>query len=777
MHEWLLAIHETIDTFKKKMVGTTVATQTTNTQVSSVESDTTAEEPTRRGRVRSSSPSGPASSSSSVTESTQNDHSAIAPVQNGHAMDQLQSDRDSTERWQSEAWGSTDLLDEEEEQGSERGNAQIKRRSLVSQGKRNSRHLSPPRDPPPPPPNDNGDPPDPSSETDLLDNVDGAMDEAFNQVDSETRARALRRRPHSAIHFGGGVMEDGGERFSTFKPDSLSQPSEPFTGSSFRRSPNLPSFGRRWKVVGEGETSKMKPIETAPPQVPTTYQEADTSSKDAPATVSVYSDDFVEHHHSLKRSHRRKMSAPANLLLDEPENSDPLPYLPMRHQRSYGDLHSITQKPLDLSSPVVLPPPPPLPPRTPTNPQPEVTLVKAEATATNQQTRQASLRKMVSKDFLAHLTAIKPFHHQPHQQQQQQKEREDHQRQPTARENGHISPVKKPVHKYTAVENDSYETVVNKELAKVSINEIKQRLFGDSSNLMTSPIPHMKPAVQAPSPVAQSLSPVAQSLSPVAHPLSPVAKALARLPEVPRSRLHSEDSERDGLHTPIQYARESVTPSIARNPKYGEQYQGRADGASGSDSRPQSAVVGQPWQNGHTPRAVRDHTPSQPYNRDVWASSSQTLNDFRFNDTAFSPQGPRPFPYLQQHHRTTSNTVLSKMPHLKGRITSLDSDFVSSGVPMKAGWPQHNSPRAGGQARYSPKASSPGEGASRAPKQNWPYIRGSGQNVRANVRPNTRSSSQPAVRDTPGGKMALSVFDTMVEWDETSNTTILRSTC
>ena len=735
MHEWLLAIHQTVDDFKTKQVGTSVGTQTT---VSSHETDAMAEGPTQRGGGRSSSPSGPASSNSSIDESTQNDHLEATTSHNGHVVQELESDHPSMGEWQRGVWGSMEMLHEEKEkQGpGRRGSTQIKRRSLLSaQGKRSSRHLSPPRDPPPPPPDDTGDPPEPSSESGLLSNdVSGAMDEAFSQMDVKARASAPRRRPHSAMHLGAS-MEDIGEHFSTFKPDNLSQPND--TAGTFRKNPNLPTLGRRWKVIGEGEATKMKPIETAIPQVPATYQEADTKEDPDPVKVSVYSDDFVEHHHSLKRSHRRKMSAPANLLLDEPMDTDPLPYPPMRHQRSYGDLHTILQKPLDLA--------PPLPPRTPTNPKPEVNAVESEAALPNP--RQSSLRKMVSKDFLSHLTSVMPFHHH----QQQQKEREG-KHQPSTKENAHSGPVVKQVDDFTAVEGNSYEPVVDKEMTKVSINEIKKRLFGDRSNLMTSPLPHLKPTIQV---------------------QSSVASTPARQPEAAKSHLQSEDSEAEEPHTPVPYARESVTPSIARNPNYGEQFQGREGGASRSDPRPQSVILGQSWQNGHTPRAARDHTPSQPYDRNAWVSSSQSINDFRFNDMPHWHRGIRPIPHLRQDHRATSSTVLQRMSQLKGRITSLDSDFVSSSQPQRVSRHRRSSPFTEGQAHYSPKASPPGEEANRIPKQKWPYIRGSGQNKRAN----TRSSSQPAGRETPSSRMALNVFDTTVEWDEQSNTTILRSTC
>ena len=734
-----MAIHQTVDDFKRKQVGTSVGTQT---PVSSLETDALAEGSTRRRRERSSSPSGPASSNSSINESAQNDRSDATTSQNGHQVQDLQNDYPSMG-----GWGSTEMLheeeeEEEEEQGRERGSTQIKRRSLLSaQGKRSSRNLSPPRDPPPPPPNDAADSPDPSFESDPPTNdVSGAMDEAFIQMDAKPQAsRAPRkRRPHSAMHLSGST-EDIGEHFSTFKPGGLSQPTD--TASSFKRNPDLPTLGRRWKVMGEGETAKMKPIETATPQAPVTYQKPETKEAPDPVTVSVYSDDFVDHHHSIKRSHRRKMSAPANLLLDEPMDPDPLPYPPMRQQRSYGDLHSIIQKPLDLA--------PPLPPRTPTNPKPEVNAMESEAAMPN--IRQSSLRKMVSKDFLSHLTSVIPFHHH---QQQQQKEREGRQQSGT-RGNERSSPPVKQVEEHPAVGKNSYEPVVDREMTKVSINEIKKCLFGDRSNLVTSPVPHLKPTIQA---------------------QSSVSDAPARQSEASKTQLQNEDSEADEPHTPIPYAREAPTPSIARNPNYGEQFKGRGGGASGHDVRPQSVILGQSWQNGHTPRTSRDLTPLQPYDRNAWVSSSQSINDFRFNDMPHLHRGIRPVPRLQPDHRTTSSSALQqRMSQLKGRITSLDSDVVATSLPQRVSRPIGSSPRIEGHAHYSPKASPPGEETSRAvPKQRWPYIRGSGQNKR--VTP--RSSSQPAAgRETPSSRMALSVFDTMVEWDEQSNTTILRSTC
>lgn len=738
MHEWLLAIHQTVDEFKTKHVGTSVATQTVE---SSSETDGMADGSTQKEGEESSSPSGPASSNSSVDDSAQNEHFDGLTSQSSHTIHEVE-----TVHLSMGEWGSTEMVckeeeEEEEEQGRERGSTQIKRRSLLSgQGKRSSRHISPPRDPPPPPPNDIIDPPEPSSESDLPSNdVSEAMDQAFSQMNGRVHQPIVprRRRPHSAVHMGAS-MEDNGGHFSTFKPDSLSQPND--TASAFRKNPNLPSLSCRWKVMGEGTTAKLKPIETPTPQVPHTYQGAQTEEEAAdPVPVSVYSDDFVEHHHSLKRSHRRKMSAPANLLLDEPMDTDRLPYPPMRHQRSYGDLHSILQKPLDLA--------PPLPPRTPTNLKPEVHIPESEAAMPN--IRQSSLRKMVSKDFLSHLTSVIPFHHQ---QQQQKKESEGRQ-QSSTRENEHSSaPPVKDMEEHPAAGKNSYEPVVDKEMTKVSINEIKKRLFGDRSNLVTSPISHLKPTIQAQSPVADT-------------PARPP-------PEPSKTRLQSEDSEVDEPHTPIPYTREAPTPSIARNPNYGEQSQNRGRGTPRSDSRPQSVILGQSWQNGYTPRTSRDHTPSQPYDRNAWVSSSQSINDFRFHDTTHLHRGIRPIPRLQQDHRATSSSVLQRMSQLKGRITSLDSNFVVPSLPQKVGRYRGNSPRTEGQAHYSPKASPPGEETSRAPKQAWPYIRGSGQNRK----PNTRSQSQPAERDTPS-RMALSVFDTMVEWDEKSNTTILRSTC
>ena len=737
MHEWLLAIHQTVDEFKTKQVGTSVATQTAE---SSLETNGKAEGSTQKGREESSSPSGPASSDSSVDDSVQNEHFDGPTSQSGHAAHEVQ-----TVHLSMKGWGSTEMLrkeeeeEEEEEQGRERGSTQIKRRSILSgQGKRSSRHISPPRDPPPPPPNDVVDPPEPSSESDLPSNdVNEAMNQTFGQMDGKVSVPRQRRRPRSAVHLGTS-MEDIGEHFSTFKPDSLSQPND--TASAFRKNPNLPSLGRRWKVIGEGTTAKIKPIETPIPQVPHTYQEAQTEEAADPVAVSVYSDDFVEHHHSLKRSHRRKMSAPANLLLDEPMDTDPLPYPPMRQQRSYGDLHSILPKPLDLA--------PPLPPRTPTNLKPEVNIAESEEAAMPN-IRQSSLRKMVSKDFLSHLTSVIPLHHQ---KQQQKKESEGKQESST-RENGRRAPPVKDVdvEEHPAAGKNSYEPVVDKEMTKVSINEIKKRLFGDRSNLVTSPISHSKPTIQAQSPVADT-------------PVRP--------PEPSKTRLQSEDSEVDEPHTPIPYTREVPTPSIARNPNYGEQSQNRGRGNPRSDLRPQSAILGQSWQNGYAPRASRDHTPPQPYDRNAWVSSSQSINDFRFHDVTHLHRGIRPIPRLQQDHRATSSSVLQRMSQLKGRITSLDSNFVATNLPQKVGRYRGSSPRTESQARYSPKASPPGEETSRAPKQMWPYIRGSGQNRR----PNTRSQSQPAERDTPS-RMALSVFDTMVEWDEKSNTTILRSTC
>ena len=690
LHEWLSAIHTTLEEFKKNREALTVGTQT------GVDSEY--EEQTRDMRL--SSLSGPPSSESDR-------HSEGIP--NGN----LQSDGEGRldamytpvrkKSWDNsflESTGENGRRDQEERRPPRRRRS----RSLPHGSNRNSRNLSPPRDPPPPPPSDlhmsRDHLPNTSDDEGHNRDVINAVNEAFSSLDDDRNG-----------------LRDRGATFSTFKPKSLSQP----TFNTWHRGTST-SEGRR-STIASDSSPKRVPVATAIP-LPHLGNPEPIHKEILRKTPSVYDEEFVENHPSVTYTHRRKMSAPAEILLRDP------PILPPR-KKSSGNLSNGIEHP--ASSPPREPPqprdptPPPIPPHEPIKPTKPTSAAFSE--------RQPSLRQMTSKNFLSHLTAVTPY-------KKPSEPLEDHLPPTPEQDQLPTSPH------YGDTESDSNED----EFTKFSVAEIKRRLFGEGSG----------------SPIASK-----ESFKPTLK-----VKSHGNSSEEEPLRNHTASESTDGPQ--VQKPMPQIKSRVVENPNYSTQVikpkHPLPKSASSNFTQPGS-TNGYHEQNGHS----NDHSISRP----PWMASSQTLNDFRLSSAGdrsfYHANQKKP---LQSEDRSHSSSMLK----MKGKITDLDEELFqrpTSGMPRSGNRynrgisnpPKGNHPHITSQPKSYPHVTSlPRTRPHATPTFETPQASTYRDPKRAPRRNRPPVQDRPG-RTTPNGVRRASVFDTTVEWDEGANQTILRSLC